>query len=93
MTDLVPFFYAVSLLIVGLTAIVHIFFAIAVYADVTKMVNDEKLEPVFVPGIIWAVATLVGGVLAAAVYWLLNRSPLAEKKRSTSDFDIRDFLS
>ncbi len=52
-------------------AIIHISFAIGVY-------QDAKLRghAIFVQAEIWLLATVLGGVLVATVYWLMHHSRL-----------------
>jgi hypothetical protein len=56
--------------------IVHVFFALAVLRDAQRR---EKLfhRGTFIvsPGL-WALATLVSGILGVAVYWLIHHSTL-----------------
>jgi hypothetical protein len=54
------------------TAIVHIGFAIAVLQDTRRRVGDTFL----VGGGIWALATLLGGVVTAGIYWVIHHSTL-----------------
>ena len=62
-----------------LTAIVHITFAVAVYRDA-----DRSGTPILVGSGIWLIATLIGGVFVAAIYWALHRSRLNPSNRGTS---------
>ncbi|MDE0482056.1 MAG: hypothetical protein OXI67_05730 [Candidatus Poribacteria bacterium] len=62
-----------------LTIIVHVTFAVAVYRDAKRLGT-----PVFVESIIWMLATLIGGVVTAAIYWALHHSSLNTSNRSTS---------
>lgn len=54
------------------TAVVHIALAIAVLSDANSLGTRTTL----VGPIIWALATLLGGIVAAAAYWAMNRSIL-----------------
>lgn len=59
-------------IILGISAIVNLIFAGAIAkdaSDYTKTVGRTHL----VNGTIWAFATLVGGILVVAVYWLMHR--------------------
>ena len=85
--------FALSFVIGGVTIVLHICFAIAVYVDAERMVHDDHLEVAFVPGPLWAIATLFGGVLVAVGYWIVNRSKIANQKVITRDFEITDYLS
>jgi hypothetical protein len=64
-----------------LTAIVHVGFAFAVLADSGMMQRHLRREPFLVGGVMWALATLLGGVFVAAVYWLVNHSTLRATQR------------
>ena len=61
-------------------AIVNIVFAIGVFADATRMLNDAGRNTELVPGPMWAFATLIGGVFVAAVYWLIHHSTLSNRR-------------
>ena len=65
-----------------ITAIVHVGFAFAVLADAGMMPNKLRREPFLVGGVIWALATLLGGVFVAAVYWLVHYSTLRPGQRT-----------
>lgn len=85
--------FALTFIIGVVTVLLHISFAIAVYVDAQRMVHDDHLEVVFVPGPIWAIATLFGGVLVAVGYWIVNRSKIANQKIKPREFEITDYLS
>ena len=57
-----------------LTVLIHIVFAIAVYRDATRLDHTRALIIVG-PGI-WCIATLIGGVITAAIYWAMHHSRL-----------------
>ena len=79
----IPSFFGLSLFwIVAfwvLTIIVHVTFAVAVYRD-AKHIGT----PIFVESIIWMLATLIGGVITAAIYWALHHSRLNPSIRGTA---------
>ena len=54
-----------------LTVLVHVVFAVAVYRDAKRLQT-----PIFLSSALWCVATLVGGVLTAAIYWGMHHSVL-----------------
>lgn len=85
--------FYLTILIGGVSLLLHVAFAIAVYVDSERLVNDDKVETALVPGPIWAIATLFGGVLVAIGYWVANRSKIANRKEGHKDFDITDYLS
>ena len=57
-----------------LTVLIHIVFAVAVYRDATQLDRTRALVIVG-PGI-WCIATLLGGVITAAIYWAMHHSRL-----------------
>lgn len=76
-----PFSQSISnieLLILLLNIILHIIFASGVARDVSHL-NKAGLFPRFIPGIAWVLATLIGGILVLALYWLMHHSTLARK--------------
>ena len=66
----------IALFILLLTAVVHIAFAFGVYQDAGDR-RRVKQTVWFVGPIIWAGGTLLGGLIAAALYWLVHYSTLA----------------
>jgi hypothetical protein len=60
--------------VVILTALIHIVFAIAVYRDATRL---DRVRTLIIAGpAIWGIATLIGGVITAAIYWAMHHSRL-----------------
>ena len=57
-----------------LIILVHIVFAIAVYRDAIRL--DRVRTLIIVGPAIWGIATLVGGVITAAIYWAMHHSRL-----------------
>ena len=57
-----------------LKILINILFAIAVYRDATRLDRTRALIIVG-PGI-WCIATLLGGVITAAIYWAMHHSRL-----------------
>ena len=55
-----------------LFAVVHVCFAVAVYCDARRLTG----KPILVWPIVWSFATLLGGVIVAAVYWVIHHSRL-----------------
>ena len=64
----------VTVVFLALLLIVHIGFALGVHKDAEARPDG----PVLVSSLIWALATLLGGVITAAVYWLLHHSSLSK---------------
>ncbi len=65
-------------------ALVHIVFAFGVYRA------SSRLSVHFAPRLIWSLATLMGGVFVAGVFWLMHLSTLAPQVRVTADEPIPD---
>lgn len=59
--------------------IVHIRFAVGVLLDSRNPETHHRGVTAFVPGVIWALATLLGGVFVAAVYWAIHHSTLVKE--------------
>jgi hypothetical protein len=59
-----------------ISAVVHVGFACAVWADAGLMQDRLRRKPFLVGGLIWALATLLGGVFVAAIYWVIHHSAL-----------------
>lgn len=59
--------------------IINLFFASAVAKDAGYL-YQRGYNTILVPGIIWALATLIGGLLAAAIYWVLHHSNLTKSQ-------------
>ncbi len=53
--------------ILGFWVLVHIIFAIAVYIDASQK-KTQLVGP-----LLWALVTLLGGVLFVGIYWFVNR--------------------
>ncbi len=62
-----------------LTAIVHLTFASAVFRDAQRIRNRLFV----LPGV-WYIATLLGGVFVAAVYWVMHHSSLNPSNTNTT---------
>ena len=75
MNDLVARFLAeissIQLMLVIITAILHILFAGAVAKDAGDL-NKRGLKTHLVSGATWAFAVLVGGPLIAIGYWFMH---------------------
>lgn len=66
-----------------LTALVHIAFAVAVLNDAQMLWDHLRRKTFFVGGPLWALATLLGGVFVAAIYWLIHHSTLRPQQPSS----------
>ena len=67
-----------------LTAIIHISFAFGVLNDTQMLWRHLRRKTFFVGGGLWALATLLGGVFVAAIYWLIHHSSLRPQQLSTA---------
>jgi hypothetical protein len=81
-TPFMNFFFSAQLMALWviavwvITAVVHVGFACAVLIDTGHMERRLRCKPFLVGGIMWALATLLGGVFVAAIYWLIHHSTL-----------------
>lgn len=69
-------------LVALLTAIVHVGFAFAVASDSGLLWRHFRRNTFLVSGWLWALATLLGGVFVAGVYWLVHHSTLRPRLQS-----------
>ena len=65
----------VSFVMVALVIVVHGSFAYAVWNDAAKAERESERAALVHPSI-WGLATLLGGVFAAAAYWFMHHSSL-----------------
>jgi hypothetical protein len=72
----IAFVVAVSFFVV--TAVVHIGFATAISADAGRLQRDEG-GPLIVGQFLWTLATLLGGVFVAGLYWVVHHSALSRR--------------
>jgi O-antigen/teichoic acid export membrane protein len=57
--------------------VVHVGFTVAVFRDAAhSQLRPPYRGPVLVGAALWTLATLIGGVPVAGIYWVLNRSTL-----------------
>ena len=59
-------------------AIVHVGFALNVLKDGDQL-RAEGSRPLLAGPALWCLATLLGGVLVAAIYWVVNHSTLSRR--------------
>lgn len=64
-----------QLLLLLISALVHVIFAGAVAKD-AGLLNQLGKRTALVSANIWAFATLLGGVMVAAVYWFIHHSTI-----------------
>ena len=67
-----------------LTAIVHIGFALAVLNDSQMLWTHLRRKTFFVGRGLWALATLLGGVFVAAIYWSIHHSTLRPQQPTSA---------
>jgi len=65
----------IAFLFLVVIVVVHVGFAIAVHGD-AREVRDDAERRLFASPLLWSLATLLGGVMTAAIYWVIHRSPL-----------------
>lgn len=78
----------VSALVAIMSLIVHIVFALGVYDVATRWVRWRRVY--FAGPVVWSLATLIGGVFVAAVFWLLHFSTLSAQDDFELDPPIND---
>jgi hypothetical protein len=71
-----PFFLAAAFFL-G-TVIVHVGFAAAVARD-ARQLSRERSGPLIAGSLLWTLATLLGGVYVAGLYWVVNHSALSRR--------------
>ena len=67
-----------------LTLILHVVLAFAVFADSQLLWKHLRRKTFLVGGAIWALATLIGGILTVGLYWLIHHSALRPENRPDS---------
>ncbi len=80
------FFDAFAFCFTLLAAVVHVSFAVAVFLDARRLPR----KPILVLPVVWALATLLGGLFVAAVYWVIHHSGLLQRPGVTSTEDSDD---
>ena len=70
----------VNIALAVINIILHIIFASAIAKDTGRLAKMGRTT-YFVSGITWAFATLVGGILVAALYWLMHYSSLTRSAK------------
>jgi len=67
-----------------ITAIIHLAFAAAVYAEAELLWTRRRRRTFLVGSVIWALATLLGGVFVAAIYWVIHHSTLCPQPAASA---------
>ena len=62
-------------LLILINALLHVIFAGAIAKDAGQFYKMGR-RPALVSGATWAFATLLGGVVTAAIYWFIHHSNL-----------------
>lgn len=78
-------FYYLILLI---NALLHLIFAGAVARDAGQLYKIDQ-KPALVSAASWAFATLIGGVVTAAIYWFIHHSTITRPTSRERHYDQR----
>ncbi len=73
-----PISQNLSLLFLVLSAVLHLLYAVGIAKDIGNL-SKKHIQPLFLPGIAWVFAALVGGIFTLLVYWLMHHSSLTRK--------------
>lgn len=65
--------------LLAINVILHVIFAGAVARDAGQM-EKGSTQTCLVSGLTWAFATLLGGVIIAAIYWFIHHSTLTRQQ-------------
>jgi hypothetical protein len=81
-----PNFFGLDWIILYWAAIllIHAFFAIGVLGDAEQQQKLRQRRTVFVGAWMWALATFLGGVTVAGIYWLIHHSTLRPSEATQS---------
>jgi hypothetical protein len=77
LSQYLPIPWIVPAYLIG-TVVVHIGFAIAVGRDALRL-RREAAGPLIAGPFLWTLATLIGGVFVAGLYWVVNHSALSRR--------------
>lgn len=73
-------------LLLMINALLHVLFAGAVARDAGNLYQLGQ-RPALVSAATWAFATLLGGVITAAIYWFIHHSTLTRPAMRENSYD------
>lgn len=65
----------INIVVIIIGALLNVLFAAGVAKDVS-LFTQNKITTRIVPGSVWVLATVIGGVWVAIAYWLVHHSSL-----------------
>ena len=68
-------FNTISIVIIVVSALINILFAAGIAKDISHF-TQAKVTTQIVPGSVWVLATVIGGVWVALAYWIIHHSSL-----------------
>jgi len=70
--------HAITLMLMVINAVIHILFAGAVAKDAGR-ITKNGVDTHLVSPMTWSIATLLGGVIVAAIYWFMHHLNYAKR--------------
>jgi hypothetical protein len=80
--------YVFTELVWFITITVHAVFAVGVWADASSL-KRQRAGPILAGPFWWMLATLVGGVVVAGVYWVMHHSILGTTRRDEEEVGLQ----